>query len=127
MLGVDALIERAHAAVGVTGNVPAVGDAIDVLQFESGLPETVIDRPDGKDVRSVLVSQQPFFFHIALDDAIAQQAGGWIDPAEVTNDHHKILSFSAPVHSAAPRLRTAVPAPTRQVIGAIECTRWSDP
>ena len=29
---------------------------------------------------SVLVSQQPFLFHIALDYAIPQQARSWIDP-----------------------------------------------
>ena len=57
MLGVDALIERVHTAVGVTRNVPAVGDAIDIFQFESGLPEAEIDRSDRKDVRGVLVSK----------------------------------------------------------------------
>ena len=96
MLGIDALIERAHTAVRVTRNVPAVGDAIDIFQFKSGLLKAEIDRSDGKDVRRVLVSQQPFLFHIALDYAIPQQARSWIDPPEVTNNHHQILSFSAP-------------------------------
>ena len=85
---VEPVVEGRHLAVAEARRVVAVGETVDVGEGQSRLPQASVDGADRKDVRRVLVPDQPLFFDESSDPAVLQKTRGRIPPVVIADDVH---------------------------------------